>query len=297
MTRIGWVMCLWVSTSAGCAGRIPLPEHLRVSGPAELIERMEKARTPVQGFVAEARTTYFGPAGRLKGSVILAAVRPARLRYDLMGPQGTVLEAFATDGTSMQWMSVGQELFVRGPATVENLDRLMGFAPLRLDPSGWVAMLFGEITPPPSARVRYDERAGRFVVEWTDPRGAAVEVEVDPHTSRVVWARVRQGRALVSEVEIEERDGAGVPIALHMRAPADDIDVRVRLRDVEHDPDNLGPEQFALQPPRGFTIEELPGTAPADPGASEPGDAEPAAEPTGEPEPAGEVSPGAEATP
>src|SRR5690554_3815951 len=95
-----------------CAGTIPLPRHLQVSGVQELQARMEKARPAVDKYFAEARLTYFGPQGRVKGTASLAVARPTSLRYDIIGPHGGVMEAFATNGEELQLLNPGQERFL-----------------------------------------------------------------------------------------------------------------------------------------------------------------------------------------
>lgn len=246
--------------ASGCAKKIPLPEHLKVSGVQELQQRMQNSRAQVDKYFAEARLTYFGPQGRVKGTASLAVARPTSLRYDLIGPHGGVVEAFATNGEQLQLLNPGEERFLVGRASVENIDRLMAFAPLRLDPAGWVGLLFGEVDIPEHAALTYDENIGRFVVQWPEKStDVQVRVEVDPQSARVTRAQVFRADTLMSDVIIESRDARGLPSALKMKVPERNIDLQVVLRDVEHDPENLGSEAFALQPPRGITPEPLDG--------------------------------------
>jgi len=249
--------------ATACAKRIPLPEHLRPAGVEELRQRMQKAGSPVQKYFAEARMTYFGADGRIKGSASLAVMRPQSLRYDLVGPHGGVIEAFATDGSQLQLLIPGEARLLEGPATPQNVDRMMSFAPLHLDPQGWVALLFGEVSVPAGAQLRYDDTAGHFVVHWS-AAGSEVSLGVDPRTSRVVTAQVRQGERLASTVLIEERDPRGLPIRLRMKARVvtpegskDESDIRVILRDIEHDPAGLDAASFRLRPPRGVVPEPI----------------------------------------
>lgn len=254
---------LMVALSAvACAKRIPLPEHLRASGVDELRQRMEDARSPVQKYFAEARITYFGAAGRIKVSASLAVMRPRSLRYDLFGPHGGVIESFATDGNQLQLLIPGDARLLEGPATPQNVDRMMSFAPLHLDPEGWVALMFGEVSVPAAAELRYDETAGHFVIHWS-AAGSDVTLGVDPATSRVVTVRVQQGERFLSTVRLE-RGPRGLPIRMRMRVrvtdPEDsdeDSDIRITLRDIDYDPASLGPDSFHLRPPRFVTPEPL----------------------------------------
>ena len=89
-------------TLLGCAGRIPLPVHLQSERLNSLTERMVQAHTEVRAFVGEARLTYFGEEGRVRATATLAVARPGKFRYEILGPHGAAVEAFATDGASFQ---------------------------------------------------------------------------------------------------------------------------------------------------------------------------------------------------
>lgn len=251
------VLGLAIIAAGGCAKRIPLPEHLSLKrGLEELGERMAAASPKVEKYSAEVRLTYFGPQGRMKGSAIIAVAKPSSLRYDLIGPHGGAIEAFATDGTEMQLLLPNDHLFIYGPATAANIDKLMRLAPLHRDAEGWVALLFGEVRPQPGAVLRYDETVGRFVLSWKEG-GFDLTITVDPVTSQVVTAAMARAGELVSEVEVTGRDAKAVPTALEMKVPGADIDMRVILRDLEYDPDSLGEDDFVLRPPRGFELRHL----------------------------------------
>lgn len=248
-------MAVLVALAAACAGRVPLPEHLRVASAAELRARMEAARSPLGSYSAEARLTYFGKEGRAKGSATLAVQRPASLRYELHGPHGGVIEAFATNGVELQLLDLRNERFVYGPATRANLDRLLSFAPLGLEAESWVALLFGDVLPPAEAELGYDEREGRFVLRW---RAADLdhELHVDPASARATRAVVRRGGTSISDVTVEDRDEHGLPTSLRLRAPQAEVDLEVRLRDVTPDPE-LDASVFVLEPPRNLPAVHL----------------------------------------
>jgi hypothetical protein len=250
-------LALMAASAVSCAGRIPLPKHLEVKDLGELRARMAAHKPAVEKYFAEARLTYFGPEGRLKGGVTLAVARPASLRYDLVGPAG-VVEAFATNGKELQLLNASESRFWYGPASVANVDRLMALAPLRLDAAGWVALLFGEIDVPADGRWRYDDQRGRFVVEW--PKDAArVEIELEPETAQITRARVFQGAQVLTDVVIEARDPRGLPSGLRLKAPDRGVDLKVTLVDIDYDPESLTPEAFVLTPPAGVQPEYLGG--------------------------------------
>jgi outer membrane lipoprotein-sorting protein len=238
-----------------CAGRIPLPKAYEVGGAGELVARMAAARSPLSSYSAEVRITYFGHAGRVRTTGSIALARPASLRYEVMGPQGGVVNAFATNGTELQALDLAASRFVYGPATPRNLDRLLPFVPLGLGPPALVRLFFGEVEVPATATLAYDDRVGRFVLAWSEAGGER-RVEVEPSSSRVTRAVVRSRGVVVSDVSIEERDGRGLPVALHVTVPGEKSELEAKLRDVEANP-ALEPSVFVLDAPSGVATEHL----------------------------------------
>jgi outer membrane lipoprotein-sorting protein len=250
----------WLCLAVACAGRIPLPKHLEVSGLPELVTRMEGRTSPVQRYSAEARLNYFGKEGRVRTRAVLVAARPSSLRYDVMGPHGGVVSAFATDGRELQLLDIGNSRFVYGPATAANITALLNLGEVGLDGVALTRLFFGEVLVPQSATLTYDDRVGRFVIN-AEGGGEERRVEVDPVSSRPVRGAVLRRGALVSEVMIEERDDQGIPVQLRIRVPAEKLELLIELDDLEHDP-ALDASVFRLDPPQGVTPEYLSPVAP-----------------------------------
>ncbi|MBI5509519.1 MAG: DUF4292 domain-containing protein [Deltaproteobacteria bacterium] len=238
---------------AVCAhgARVAVP----VASTAELASNLERARTRVDAYTADVRLTYFGAKGRLRGTASLAVRRPSSLRYEVFGPHGGVVAAFATNGRELQAADFAASRFVYGPATVENLDQLFGIAPMHLDAAGWVSLLFGQITVPEGAALSRDPEGERYVVGWEEG-GQTRRVEVDAATFRVVKIVISRGAEVLSEAEVGAWDGRGLPEALHLRVPKTGDDVEIKLREVTHDP-ALDPAVFVLDLPRGLAPEHL----------------------------------------
>jgi outer membrane lipoprotein-sorting protein len=251
--RRGLGLCLLLPLS--CAHRIPLPERLRVNGPQELGQRMRRAQSPLTSYSAEARVTYFGREGRVRTTGSIAVRRPASLRYEVMGPHGGVVTAFASDGVELYELDLGASRFYYGPATAAGFDRLFPFAPLGLNAEQWVHLLFGELELPEQAALSYDDHQGRFVVRW---REGSIErrVEVDPASARLTGAQVLENGQLLSDVQIDERDAQALPVAFRLAVPPEKTSVEVKLRDVEANPE-LDPSLFVLTPPAGVVPEHL----------------------------------------
>lgn len=238
-----WLLACSVLLTA-CATQ-SVPEQFALSAPGELRQRMLDASLDVSGFVGEARLTYFGEKGRAKGSATLVVQRPDRIRYEIHGPHGGVLEAFATDGRELQVVDFKSNRYVYGPATVANLDQLFGFAPLGLDAAAWTSMLLGDLVPAEGAEV--DEVSGLFRARW-EAGGLVRELWVDPATSRAIRALAYRGGEVLSRASVRSRDQRGLPEELLLEVPSVDTQVEIRLRDLRYDPE-LDPSVFRIDRP------------------------------------------------
>ncbi|MEO1170795.1 MAG: hypothetical protein AAFX94_01925, partial [Myxococcota bacterium] len=122
---------LFLVLLAGCASTgAQLPT---VVDTESLQARMLSAQSQLKSYVGEARLTYFGPDGRVKGTATLAVEKPASLRYEIQGPHGGVIEAFATNGVELQLLDFKTNRFIYGPANPSTIDQLLSFAPLGMD--------------------------------------------------------------------------------------------------------------------------------------------------------------------
>jgi outer membrane lipoprotein-sorting protein len=253
LNKAGVILCFISLLIAGCAGRIPLPRHLQTMTARTVAEAMHKHAVDLKAFSSEVRVTYFGPAGRLKGTVSLAVQRPGKFRYNLMGPHGGVLEAFATNGQTFDLSKMSESRFLYGPATPETLDRLLFFAPLHLGPEGWVELLFGAVSVPPDATLGYDDQTGHWLLEWQEKQ-KSVRVHVDPNKMLMNRLEISISGELVCDVTIESRHAMGLPAQLNLKAPRDKVQATLKTRDIIQNP-TFGKATFELSPPRGVKPE------------------------------------------
>ena len=255
MNKVGKHLLLlaWALSMMACATTGTPVGYVPSITLAELQQKMKSSMSQVETLRGEARISYFGPSGRLKGTVTIAAARPGSFRYNVLGPHGGVIEAFATDGRELQVLKLMETRYLYGPANSDTLDRLMAFAPLKLDSSGWVGLLFGVVEIPEGALLSSGGRGGAVHVTW--PVGArTIQLSVLEETGRLETLRVMEGEALVSEVMISARDERGLPTALEMRAPDANVELELRLRNLEvgvEFPDGT----FFIEPPQGFRAE------------------------------------------
>ncbi|MEC9465691.1 MAG: hypothetical protein VX834_07900 [Myxococcota bacterium] len=248
-----WALLTFVVLTTGCATMGTHTNHPPALTLNELKSKMNLSMSDIETLRGEARISYFGPQGRLKGTVTIAAARPGSFRYNVLGPHGGVIEAFATDGRELQVLKLLETRYLYGPASADTLDRLMAFAPLNLDSAGWVGLLFGMVTIPEGASLASGQRHGEVEVSW-QVENRTIRLGVNESSGTLERLRMMEGETLVSEVIISERDGRGLPAALEMRAPAAKVELEFRLREVEVGV-TFAPGTFYIEPPAGFRAE------------------------------------------
>ena len=166
----------------GCSASVP--PKVNIHNKSDFFRQMGDTRVEAASFVAETRITYFKKGKRLKGTATIVAKQPGNLRYEILGPHGGVLEAFATNGKEFQLAKLAESRFFYGPATPDLLDRLLPFAPLRMTSTGWVELLFGQVHIPEGASFSYGKEIGFYRIEFY--RGdTKVLVLVDPKTTKI----------------------------------------------------------------------------------------------------------------
>lgn len=237
---LGWGVV--VASFMACAPRDAPREKL--SSP-ELRTQMLAALPGISGYLGEARLTYFGKDGRIKATATLAVRKPTFLRYELHGPHGGVLEAFATDGVELQLVDFKRNRFVYGPVRPDTLDRLLPLTPLKMGAEDWVRVLCGELVPPAEAEIRRDGDIYRTRWQVAD---ITQVLEIDAKSTYAKRAATFRGETLQSEVVIASRAEGGLPQRLELRVPAENVTLQIVLREVELNP-NLADGIFRLEPP------------------------------------------------
>ncbi|MEK7705767.1 MAG: hypothetical protein AAB426_12465 [Myxococcota bacterium] len=250
-TLIAWSLLVVVASCARHPVPVAAPRPQELAG---IIAHLDRTRVRVQSFTAEARVTSFGPEGRRRVTVVLAAARPQSLSYQVLGPHGAVLEAFATDGVEMQLFDTTTRAFRYGPATPDHLATLLGSLALRQRAADWVGLFFGDIDIPEQATL-VAQSDGDMRVRWLD---AELEhtVRLDAQTLRPVELAVGRPREPPSRVRITARDDTGLPSTLVIDSPDPARETRIELRDLAIDP-ALDPQTFRLDPPSGALLERL----------------------------------------
>jgi hypothetical protein len=259
-------------TGCACAS-VPPPASPVPSGDAAL-SRMRATFQCGNGIQASAKLDHFGSRGRVRGDMLMFAVRPANLRMDVLAPpplQQPIL-TLTSDGSNFALADLQQKRFFVGPASTCNIARL---TTVPIPAHVLVELLHGEAPvlkhAPGSVNVEWSGK-GYYVIRVAGAHNAFEEIHLAPRPDdmskpwseqrmRVLDVLVKQEDLVVYHAELEEHspaamgkelvDEAGidpplavtgpfcdaeVPRKIHVEVPGQDDDVQFRFESITWNP-------------------------------------------------------------
>lgn len=109
-------------SSLGCPPPTPPRSPFPTAGDA--LDRMKATYDCANGLQGDGKLDHVGEQGRIRGSVLLLNINPARVRLDVMSSFNTVVYSLASDGEQFQMLDMQEKRFLHGPATACNLARM-----------------------------------------------------------------------------------------------------------------------------------------------------------------------------
>jgi len=91
---------------------------------ADALDRMKDNYACANGVQGEAKIDHFGPRGRIRGTILLFAVNPARVRIDVLSPLNSTIYTLTSNGKDFQMLDMQEKKFLYGPAKACNLARM-----------------------------------------------------------------------------------------------------------------------------------------------------------------------------
>jgi len=171
------------------------------------LDRMKATYACANGVQGEAKIDVFAPRGRVRGELLLLAVNPDRVRFDVISPFGALIYALTADGQRFQMLDTKEKQFLHGPASACNLARMTR---VPIPGHALVSILRGEapllVHQPHQATIAWDPSNGHYRVLLSSTRDARQEVHlaVRPDDWDKPWA---QQRLRVMYVLVSQRGG------------------------------------------------------------------------------------------
>ncbi len=273
----------------GCASVAP-PVSQVPNGQAAL-DRMHATYASCNGVQAEAKIDHFGERGRVRGNLLMFAMRAANLRMDVMAPPPLMqpIATLTTDGTGFAFTDLRQKRFFVGPASACNIALLTTVA---IPGHALVELLHGEAPvlkhTPEAVTIEWSGK-GYYIVKIPSTRDAREEIHLAPRPDdwakpwgeqrmRVVDVRVEQQGFVLYHAELEDYfvapmskervDDAGidppippsgpvcdaeVPRKIHIEVPAKDDDVQFKYESIKWNPPLPG-GTFLQEQPGGVQV-------------------------------------------
>ncbi len=274
----------------GCAS-IPPPPSAPPTADAALM-RMHATLACGNGIQANAKFDLFGEHGRGRGELLLFAVRPARIRLDIVSPFGVALATLTADGSHFALADLREKHFYVGPASACNIarltavpvpghvlvDLLRGEAPvLRHTPQAatitWSAQGYWVLFIPSTSDAREEIHIAPRPDDWTKPweqqRMRVLDVRVEQQQYVLYHAELTEHAATATAGPREDPDGlapalppsgppcdAEIPRKIRMEVPDPEADVRFQYQDRKWNPP-LPEGTFEQPAPPGMPVEPV----------------------------------------
>jgi hypothetical protein len=244
------VFALAAALALSCAGKPP------ALGPAidphALDEQIAKAHAGPSVLTADAKAFVQAPQNSGRYELHVAVKRPDSVRIEALTPVGDPAAVLVSSGGNFSLLDLRNNVFYRGPATAQNLARLL---PVALRPDELVAVLTGAVPGLPGAQPEAANRAGDGSVLTFSNGAVSQEVTVGGDL-RVTQIRRTSDHNLLWSVQLDQHQDGRVPLLLHFEAPGAKTQVDLRLRNAE-----TGKEPpaaaFQLAAPQGIRVEEV----------------------------------------
>jgi hypothetical protein len=213
----------------------------------DAIGRMKETYACANGVHGDAKIDAFTKEiGRVRGEMLVLAVNPDRVHFDIVSPFGAMLYTLTSDGQHFQMLDTKEKRFLEGPASPCNLARL---TQVPIPGHALTALLRGEapmlVHDKAAATITWE--VDHYVVKVPSTRDASEEVHlaVRPEDFDKPW---NQQRLRVLDVRVVQRGVELYHAELSRHEPAHTAPPRV-------DPDHLDPDI----PPSGPACDaELP---------------------------------------
>jgi hypothetical protein len=256
----GWpwlvLACLLLS---GCPKRgFYLPPSQRIQDPAALLAELRASGDRLQSLRMEGTIALRQGSKRIKARMTAVGKRPSFLRFETESFFDTPLSILVTDGMNFSLWDMDQGRFFVGPATPNNISRVL---PLQMDGPEVVGVLLGD--PPliayAQSSLQFDEAKGLYHLTLSNSRQRQ-ELLIHPATLRPENVTCHELDQLLYNIAFEDWDNesgnVSVPKKIVFELPTKDVLLTLRVRAFHSNP-SLEDILFTITPPAGTSVEPV----------------------------------------
>jgi len=229
------------------------------------------SRAQVRAMRAEARVDQRGDEGRIKGTVLMFAVRPGLVRFDAMTQFGPAA-VLTSDGEQFAYTDLRNHRFMYGPTCPQNIARLLNI-PLTVEQT--TELLLGGTPVLPGSRAAIGWHPdGYYHVKLRAPDGLRQEVDLGIGERDQDNPPARQQLRLLRSEAYDARGETlwrityddyrpvirgtyrvPMPFLVRVEQPSEGRDTLIRFKEITLEPSVPG-SAFVQVPPPGLAIEE-----------------------------------------
>lgn len=178
--KVGIVAALAMFGATGCPSVAPPPSQFPTA--ADALDRMKATFACARGVHGDARVLRHAEEGRIRFNLLFYAVRPDRLRLDVLSPPPvqSIVATLTSDGSQFSLLDTREKQFLEGPPSTCNIARLTH---VPIPGHALVTLLRGEapllVHDRDQPSIEWDRR-GYYVVRIPSRHDAVQEVRLAP---------------------------------------------------------------------------------------------------------------------
>lgn len=227
---------------------------------AAVIRAGDAARGALRTLSASAKVDAFTKERRVRVREVLVVDDRGRLRLETLSPFEQPLSTLVSDGKAFALYDLGKKEFFYGPATPENVSRLL---PIRMrgDQIARLLMKIPTVIAHDQVSLKVDLCRTQYRLTYTNTAAHAEQLVVlDGERFVPVRTRLTLAGNVVYEVDFERHEpiaGHPLPRKIRYRAPRDKVDIVLLYGDDVAANETFEEDVFRLEPPRGAAVKRL----------------------------------------
>lgn len=170
-----------LSLLIGLVGCVKSPPASQFPDASAALGRMKATYACARGVQGEGKLDHMNKAGRIRGDVMLMAVDPDRVRFDVISQFGVTLATLTSDGRHFSFFDMKNKAFLEGPPDPCNIARL---TQVRMPAHALVRLMRGEaplLVHEPDAPTLEWDGDGYYVVRIPSRHAARQVIHLQPH--------------------------------------------------------------------------------------------------------------------
>jgi outer membrane lipoprotein-sorting protein len=250
------LLLILLSLTLCCCPRngVQVPEANRIKDPKELLTAVREKGKELASLRAEGTILARRGGKRIKAHMILLLRRPATLRFETISFFEQPLSILVTDGMQFSLWDMDKGRFYQGPATPQNISRVI---PIPMDGPEVSGILFGDPPLIPFAESKLDFKDGLYVLTLSNSQQQQ-KIKIHPTRLRPTEVQLKIDGKVYYELVYDDWHDTKPPVVEKATFTMDSEDIRLvlKIREVERNVD-LKDDLFVLTPPEGIPVENL----------------------------------------